>query len=123
MLFGIKRFENRAGLKKVNESLNKYGSAIMFGGSNTGIFLTSHIEALKVAFTLNKRKNNFRFKVYRLKDWEESRVNQKDIARTYKEYFQLSDKRFEDATRMLNELLEEKGFAKPKQETDTEAEK
>ena len=123
MLFGIKRFENRAGLKKVNESLNKYGSAIMFGGSNTGIFLTSHIEALKVAFTLNKRKNNFRFKVYRLKDWEESRVNQKDIARTYKEYFQLSDKRFEDATRMLNELLEEKGLAKPKQETDTEAEK
>lgn len=123
MLFGIKIFENRAGLKKVNESLNKYGSAIMFGGSNTGIFLTSHIEALKVAFALNKRKNYFRFKVYRLKDWEESRVNQKDIARTYKEYFQLSDKRFEDATRMLNELLEEKGLAKPKQETDTEAEK
>ena len=45
------------------------------------------------------------------------------ILKSYKEYFQLSDKRFEDATRMLNELLEEKGLAKPKQETDTEAEK
>lgn len=39
MLFGIKTFENKKGLKRANESLQRYGSAIMFSGKNMGIFL------------------------------------------------------------------------------------
>ena len=106
MLFGIKMFENKKGLKKVNDALNRYGSTIMFFGKNTGIFLTNPIEALKVAHALNKRKNYFKYKVYKLKDWEVSEVKQKDIVKNYKEYFQLENEQSEDVNRMMEKMIE-----------------
>ena len=110
MLFGIKLFENKIGLKRVNESLNKYGSAIMFSGRNTGIFLTNPMEALKVVYTLNKRSKIFKYKVYKLKEWEVSKVDKKAIVKTYKEYFKLENERHAETTRKLEKMLKENGL-------------
>lgn len=127
MLFGIKMFENKNGLERVNDALNRYGSTIMFFGKNTGIFLTNPIEALKVAHVLNKRKNYFKYKVYKLKDWEVSEVKQKDVVKNYKEYFQLENEQSEEVNRkiekMIGKMSEEQRLKYFQQEEDTEMEK
>jgi len=127
MLFGIKKYENKNGLERVNDALNSYGSAIMFFGKNTGIFLTNPIEALKVAHTLNKRNNYFKYKVYKLKNWEVAGVKQKDIVKNYEEYFQLENEQSEEVNRMIEKMIErmsEQQLLKYfQQEKDTEMER
>ena len=95
----------------------------MFSGKNTGIFLTNPFEALKVAHQLTKNNKYFKFKVYKLKDYEEAKVSPKDIVRTYKQYKELSYKRIREADELLKKMHEETRAKQQKQNADNGLEK
>lgn len=110
MLFGIKQFENKKGLKRVNDALQRYGSTIMFSGKNIEIFFTNPLVALKVAHCLTKKSQLLTFKVYKLKEWEESTIDKNNIVKNYEEYKQLSDKKDKEIQKLINKLQQELGL-------------
>ena len=123
MLFGIKMFENKKGLKRANESLQRYGSAIMFSGKNMGIFFTNPLVALKVAYRLTQKRQLLTYKVYKLSKWEECGIDKECIVNNYEEYKQLTNKQIKEADELLNKLLQERGLPIIETKEENEIEK
>ena len=107
MLFGIKVNENKKGLKRMNDCLQKYGSAIMTRDYIIGIFLTNPFEALKVANHLKKANKYLSYKVFKLKNYEEAKINKKNIVNTYNEYLKLSNEKTEELNNKAKTMLDE----------------
>ena len=104
MLFAIKYDTNRRGLNLINQSLNKYGSAILFRGDNTGIFFSNPFVALQISHNLNSKKNGLSYQVYKLTKEQENEIDESLIVSTYEEYQTLAKKQIDDALKKLEEL-------------------
>ena len=104
MLFAIKYDTNRRGLKIANKSLNRYGSAIMFRGDDTGIFFTNPIIALKIAHKLSSHNKNLRYSVYKLSKQDENNVDKSLIVSTLEEYQTLSRKQKDELLKQIQKL-------------------
>ena len=104
MLFAIKYNANRRGLKIANKSLNRFGSAIMFRGDDTGVFFTNPIIALKIAHKLNSSNKNLRYSVYKLSQVDENNVDKSLVVSTMEEYQTLSRKHEDELWKKIKEM-------------------
>ena len=115
MVFGIKYSTNRKGLKCVNKSLDRYGSAIMFRDKYIDIFFTNPIVALKVSNILGKAHKSLTYKVHKLTKEEEKGIDKFAIVSSLDEYYTLINQQEEDLIKKIEDLKEKYHLEEEKQ--------
>ena len=110
MLFAIKYSASRKGIKVANESLNRYGGAIMFSGRNTGVFFTNPFVASLVAHRLQQVNKQLEYRVYKLSSEEARVVSEDKIVSSMEEYRSFRDKETKKANEQIRKLKQQMGL-------------
>jgi len=105
MLYGIKYDVNKKGLEKANESLERFGSAILTHGK-CGLYFTNIISAYLTSRELSKSHNDLKYSVFTHNPKVNGEIAEENIVSSKEEYFKVTEERVQkllDSLKQSNE--------------------
>ena len=121
MIFGIKHTSNtRKGRQVVNNSLQKYGSAIMFRDGKLDYYFDNVFSAIKAAHRLQKAHNGLlSYDVFKVAKDKEKSIPVDKIFSSYEEYKEASDRKTQELIEQLEKLNNPSSVLAHNAETET----